>query len=280
MIGRRLDTEDATPFAFPMTRFLRETDHFFSQYMSPVTRNLFYCVAIGFVVFYGLTAMGRGMPLLGVLADRLFVLTPSQAVMQFNIWQFVTYMLGHGNFFHFFFNVIVLFFFGSLLEERMGGSGFLRFVLIAVVVAGIAHAIACFGSGQPGVGIIGFSAAAYAIITACALYYPRMTVYFFFFPVQMRILALLLGLLVLFDLVGSFRRGPTQISHLAHAMGIVVALIYVYLPMLTGGSGGGGGGGGGRRRGRKSSGRLSMGHPGRHSNADDLYNDPHWKLDQ
>ena len=37
---------------------------------------------------------------------------------------------------------------------------------------------------------------------------------------------------------------------------------------------------GGRHRKSAKVVRMNMGHPGRHTDPDDLYDDPHWKLDQ
>ncbi len=269
-----------------MRSLLRETNEFFSQFMSPVARKLFYWVAGSFLVYYFLSTLGAGMPVFGILADRVFMLTPYQAVLQANVWQFVTYLFAHANFWHFLFNMFALLFFASPIEELMGGRRFLWFVLLTGIACGIVHCIAGFAFGNPGTSLIGFSGASYAIITAAALYFPRMTVYFFFFPIPMRVLALFFGILVAFDLLGSIASGGLfsgRVSHLAHATGILMAVALVKMPIILNvaedfripllmrrGP----------RRVRKSGGRFSMGHPGRHSDPDDRYNDPHWYLDQ
>ena len=45
----------------------------------------------------------------------------------FHIWQPVTHMFMHGGFWHLFFNMYTLYFFGRVLEERWGAKKFLSF---------------------------------------------------------------------------------------------------------------------------------------------------------
>lgn len=57
----------------------------------------------------------------------------------FQIWQPVTYMFMHGDFFHLFFNMYTLFIFGSVLERVWGTKKFLLFYFVTGIGAGFVH---------------------------------------------------------------------------------------------------------------------------------------------
>lgn len=59
---------------------------------------------------------------------------------QFNVAQFLAYMWLHGGFFHIFFNMLMLFFIGPILENLWGGKKFLTYYLITGIGAGILYA--------------------------------------------------------------------------------------------------------------------------------------------
>ena len=263
-----------------MKSFLRETDQFFAEHMPSTTRSVFYVLV---AIYLCMAIIGLALP--ADLLGRLFVLTPAQAIGQGHVWQFVTYMFSHGSLMHLFSNVLILFFFGGLVEQQMGSHRYLCFLLAAGILGGMAHTAVAYALGASRVGLIGFSAAGFAIITAAVMWFPRMRVLvMFLFPVPLRVLAAVFGILLLTVIVDDVRRDGLLgggVSHLAHIVGILVAVFLIrnprlldrledlYIPFLM------------RRRPRMvSRRRTSMGHPGRHSDPDDLYNDPHWKLDQ
>lgn len=262
-----------------MTPFLKETDEFFSRFMAPITKRLFYINALAFIVINILFAISPA------LTQRVFFLTPNQAVFQGNLWQFVTYMFAHLDFFHFFSNMLALFFFGSLIEKHMAGRRYLRFLLTAGLLAGMVHTVLALVMGKGMVGLVGFSAAVFAIITATVMYFPKMRVNLYFvFPVPMRVVAAFFGVLLAMEMINDvvqYGLFSGRVSHVAHLTGILTAIVLIkvpfimdwiedlYIPLL-------------QRRPRMIRGknRMNMGHPGRHSDPDDRYNDPHWYLDQ
>lgn len=259
-----------------MRNFLRETDDFFRGHMPDVTRRFFYGVALGLILFTVLMAFAP------TVAYRLMILSPDMAIGQFHLWQFFTYAFAHEGIIHFLFNVIGLFFFGSMVENRLGSARMFWFYTLTIIAAGAAHVIAAMALGNPTVGLIGISGAVYAVIVAAAMYYPRMTVLFFFFPVQMRVLALFFGVLAFVSAVADLRvmRVGGGVSNLAHAAGFAMGFLLVKFPgLLAWADRVRWPRGGGRRR-RRGPQPISMGHPGRHSDPDDRYNDPHWRLDQ
>jgi membrane associated rhomboid family serine protease len=266
-----------------MAGVLRDIDNFFSEHMPEVTRRLFYlCIAI-YLVDFILRVVLSGAPGVLSLVDRVLVLTPRQAVLQGHLWQFLTYMFTHGSFGHLLGNMIGLFFFGGLIEREMGSRRYLWMMLVAGLMGGLMHTTLAFGLGRTGVGLVGFSGAVFALLTAAAMWFPHMRVLVMFvIPVPMRVLAIVFGVIMALGILEELRFGGLMggsVSHMAHFGGVLAAVLLIraprvldwledlYIPGIT------------RRRPRRVR-RISMGHPGRHSDPDDLYNDPHWYLDQ
>ena len=245
--------------------------------MPRVTRRIFYLL-VG--LFLASTVIASLSP---AAFDRLFILTPYQAVMQFNIWQFVTNVFAHASLGHLFGNALALFFFGGLIEQQLGGRRYLWFLILAGVAGGIAHTAVAFATGLSQIGLLGFSGSVFAILTAAVIWFPKMRVLvMFLFPVPLRVLAAIFGFFLIISIWEDIRMGSplgSGSSGLAHLAGVLMGVLMVKvpgfldffedmrIPILM------------RRRPKRVR-RVSMGHPGRHTDPDDLYDDPHWKLDQ
>ena len=69
---------------------------------------------------------------------RVIALFPYQTEY-FNPSQLVTHMFAHGGFFHLFFNMFVLWMFGTMLEKIWGPKRFFIFYFACGLAAGVAH---------------------------------------------------------------------------------------------------------------------------------------------
>src|SRR6266566_3831194 len=139
-------------------------------------------------------------------------------------WTFVTYMFPHAGIPHILFNMLVLFIFGSSVEERMGGRTFFLFYILC----GIGGAVASFPLTQAVVvtQIIGASGAVLGVAVAFAWYWPDHPV--FFFPLPDPIPAKwLVTFLVGLDLVLALLGASDGIAHLAHLGGVATALLFL-----------------------------------------------------
>ncbi|GAB4330536.1 MAG: rhomboid family intramembrane serine protease [Calditrichia bacterium] len=154
--------------------------------------------------------------------NSFFGLVPDLGLSHLFIWQFVTYMFLHGSFGHIFFNMFALWMFGSELERTWGTREFLKFYFLTGISAGLFSALTSWGSVIP---TIGASGAIYGILAAFALFFPDRYVYLYFlFPIKMKYLALILGLLEFFSAYGQSHSG---IAHTAHLGGMVVGFFYL-----------------------------------------------------
>jgi membrane associated rhomboid family serine protease len=148
------------------------------------------------------------------------------------VWQFFTYMWVHEQFFHLFFNMLMLFFFGPVIEQRFGTRRFLRFYIIcgigAAVVFEAVHWMQVLVLKSPNVVIpmIGASGATYAVLFAFAYFYPNQQVLLWFvLPIKVRYL--IIGIIALSTLATLNPRAGDNIAHLAHLAGIGMAYIMI-----------------------------------------------------
>ncbi|MDX1611739.1 MAG: rhomboid family intramembrane serine protease [Candidatus Thermoplasmatota archaeon] len=151
--------------------------------------------------------------------ERLFVL---DANWPNKPWTLITSVFAHGGFNHILFNGIVLFFFGPILERRIGSRRFLALMLASGVLAGLAQVTfyATFLGHEQGV--VGISGALMGIMGTLTVLGPRITVLLFFI-IPAPLWALTIGYAVL-DTMGLFAAGG-GIAHLAHLAGLAVGLV-------------------------------------------------------
>ena len=183
---------------------------------------------------YGLTPWVRRLLVANLLVflvqNTLFVdgtLTKALAFAPVDAWKqpwtFITYMFLHAGILHLAINMLMLFVFGSSVEERMGGRMFILFYLLC----GLGGAAASFALTQAVVvppQVLGASGAVLGVAVAFAWYWPDHPV--FVFPLPDPISAKwLVTFLVALDLVIALLGVSDGIAHLAHLGGVGTALL-------------------------------------------------------
>jgi len=178
----------------------------------PAIKNIVFINAIIFLMQILNTSLGR-------LIINNFALNPPDVIYRFHIWQLVTYLFLHGGFWHIFFNMFILWMFGSELEREWGTKEFLKYYFITGIGAGVFNLLL---SNAP---TIGASGAVYGVMLAYALRYPDRLVYIYFlFPVKVKYL---MGFLFLVSFFSTFGSSGDGIAHAAHLGGIIVGFVYL-----------------------------------------------------
>ncbi|HEX6063470.1 MAG TPA: rhomboid family intramembrane serine protease [Longimicrobiales bacterium] len=152
---------------------------------------------------------------------------PSRAFQQ--PWSFVTYMFVHGDFWHLFFNMLGLFFFGPPVEERLGSREFIKYYTICGLIGGAVLAFIFAPNGM----LIGASGAVYAVMLAFAYFWPDMPIYIWgIFPVKAKWLVIAFAAASVLFMVT-----PTggNVAHWAHFGGFAVGFIYLKFGASLGG---------------------------------------------
>jgi len=135
-------------------------------------------------------------------------------------WGLVTSIFLHASFMHIFLNMLVLFFFGPILERRIGSKSFLALYIGGGVVAGLAQ-IMVF----PQFPVIGASGAIFGVLGALTILMPDLTVFLLFIPLKMVYVTLIFAALDLLPMLSGANDG---IAHIAHLTGLAVGLAAGY----------------------------------------------------
>ena len=148
------------------------------------------------------------------------------------IWQPVTYMFIHGDFFHVFMNMFVLWMFGSEMESIWGSREFIKYYFITGIGSGIIWLLLNISNSYSV--LIGASGAIYGILLAYGLMFPnRKVLIYFLFPIKVKYFVILLGAVAFISSIGD---SGSNISHLTHLSGMLIGFIYLrsntYLPRL------------------------------------------------
>ncbi len=196
----------------------------------PFTRAIKTLIAINAgVYFLGLILVALGQ---GSLANAIFtpLVLRAHDVAHGHIYQLLTYGFLHAGFFHLFFNMLMLWMFGSMLETTWGSRRFMEFFLFGVLGAGLGTVVLAYTLGSiihlaPGTSTLGASGGIYAIFMAAAMLFGDQEVYMFPFPFAIR-LKYLVGILAFVALAGALGdSGGT--ANAAHLSGLLFGYLYV-----------------------------------------------------
>jgi len=156
--------------------------------------------------------------------ERFFALIPSSPMLILQLWRLITYQFLHGDFGHIFFNMLCLLFLGPSLERHWGTKKFLTFYLSCGIAGGLFYILLVIIGFLPAGSLIGASGAILGVLTACAILFPHFVVFFFFFPLPIRVAAIVL---ILMSVVSVLSRGVNAGGEAAHLAGIAVGALYV-----------------------------------------------------
>ena len=183
--------------------------------LTPVVRNLIFINVIVFVIS-------------AILPVESWLALWNVQSPNFRPYQLFTYMFSHADFFHIFFNMLLLSFFGPILEEFWDQKNFLLFYIATGIGAAVFNILMAlfFGIGVFGV-MIGASGAVYGVMTAFGIIFPNMELRLLFLPVSFKAkyMVMVLGAIAIYS---GFRSAPgDNTAHLAHLGGIVMAIILI-----------------------------------------------------
>jgi membrane associated rhomboid family serine protease len=145
-------------------------------------------------------------------------------------WTLFTYMFLQENFFHILFNMIMLYFGGTLFLQYLGGKKLLSTYIIGGLFGAVIYILAfnyfpAFILVSKYSVALGASASVLAILVAIAVYIPDYTIMLMFFgKIKMKYIALFL---VLIDLLSIEKENPG--GHIAHLGGALWGFTYIML---------------------------------------------------
>ena len=155
------------------------------------------------------------------------------------VWRYVTFQFLHADYWHIIMNMLGLYLLGSPLEQHWGSRRFLGFYLGCGAVAGLTYvAVSAALGDDPHMPIIGASGGIFAILLACAVLFPQFKLILLFFPVPIRLAAMIIFGGMIFMVVSSLAHGGLSSgfwSDTCHLGGAVAAAFYLWgLPAIGG----------------------------------------------
>jgi membrane associated rhomboid family serine protease len=206
-----------------MSRFARPAAVSYSFGPGPISPAVKAIIIANVVVFVTTFAFPIVIGYLGLI--------PEAVIHRGWLWQPVTYMFLHRDFFHILFNMLGIWMFGVELERLWGTKFFLRYYGVTGIGAAlttIAVALLPFGlfSFTYSAITMGASGALYGLLLAYATYYPnRPILMFLLFPIPAKYFVIIIGAISFLSSIGGGERG---IAHAAHLGGLLFGYLYLH----------------------------------------------------
>jgi membrane associated rhomboid family serine protease len=145
-------------------------------------------------------------------------------------WTFITYAFAHDwtGIFHILFNMLALYWFGKLVIEYLGNEKLIAIYLLGAMAGATIYllmfnTVPYFAQRADFPGMVGASAAVFAVMVAAATLLPNYTFFLLFFgPVRIKYIA---GAYILLSFIGTV--GPNNGGNLAHLGGALIGFVYV-----------------------------------------------------
>ena len=153
----------------------------------------------------------------------------------FEFWRFISFQFLHANLTHLLFNMIGLYFFGSMVEQYLGRKRYLAFYLLCGMAGAGAYLLLNFAGwtalqltgrefpvllvNDPGLPLVGASAGVFGVVIASAFLMPNARV-LLFFVIPMRLSTMAYGLvgLALFSVVFGSDNAGGEAAHIGGAV--------------------------------------------------------------
>lgn len=145
-------------------------------------------------------------------------------------WTIITYAFAHSlsDLFHILFNMLIFYWFGRLFVEYLGSDKLVALYLLGGLAGGVAYllvynTIPFFMERSGFHGMVGASAAVYAVVTATAVLIPNYTFFLLFLgPVKIKYIA---AFYIVLSFLGSV--GANAGGNIAHLGGALIGFIYI-----------------------------------------------------
>ena len=164
----------------------------------------------------------------GAFFFNWFSVYPASLGMSLQLWRPITYQFLHAGLGHLFWNMLILYFFGPMLERLWGGKKFLIFYLVCGAMGGLLYPLLALVGWLNVAPLVGASGSILGMLAAGAILFPNMMVLVLFvIPVRLVIVALVLAGISIISLLRpeQFANAGGEAAHLA---GMATGAIYVF----------------------------------------------------
>jgi membrane associated rhomboid family serine protease len=198
--------------------------------LTPVTKVLIIICTSAYFLF-SVFLDNLGFQISGLNLNEMLGLVPKFVHDDHWYWQFITYIFMHGHPLHILLNMLILWYFGSELEMRLGKWPFLQYFLVCGIGAGLFNYGVNILFTDPSRlvhPIIGASGAIFGILAAYGIFFGnRYFLVFFLFPMKAKYYVLVLTGIEL--VMGIQSNAQDNVAHFAHIGGMFVGATYIFL---------------------------------------------------
>jgi len=165
-----------------------------------------------------------------VIRDQ-FTIPPTMAEFITRPWTIITYAFAHSltDIFHILFNMLIFYWFSKLILEFLGNKRVISLYVLGALAGGVAYLMVYnlfpyYVAQAPGIsGMVGASAAVYAIVVGAAVFMPNYTFFLMFLgPVKIKYIA---AFYVVLSFLGS--TGGNAGGNIAHLGGALMGWLYI-----------------------------------------------------
>lgn len=189
--------------------------------------NVVIFLIIGFISVIGLISGASAIP---DFIYQQFTIPPTIAEYLTRPWTLVTYMFAHSRYdiFHILFNMLALYWFGKLFVEYLGSDKLTAVYILGGLAGGLLYllmfnTVPFFMERSGFTGMVGASAAVFAVMVATATLLPDYTFFLLFLgPVRIKYIALFY---VILSYLGTTQENAG--GNIAHLGGALIGFIYI-----------------------------------------------------
>ncbi len=199
--------------------------------ISPTVKKLIIANVFVWVVFQIILEK-----IIGFSFKNHFALFPGKVIFDLQIWQLASYMFLHTySPFHILFNMLLLWWLGTELEERWGRKFFLTYYLLCGIGAAVIYCLGVLiyaqlksggGAALPMmVPVMGASGAGFGLLLAYGILFGERVVHFMMmFPMKAKYMVMIMGAVEMSSLLTSDVNGG-DVAYLAHLGGLAAGYI-------------------------------------------------------
>jgi len=193
----------------------------------PFTRGVVWLIGINTAVFLLMELFALSHLSIGAYIGSYCALVPSDVIRHGYVWQIVTYGFFHAGFWHWFWNMIALWMFGSGFENAWGTRRFFELFFIGVIGAAVTTIALSYGHilGNPDQPTVGASGGIFAILIGFGVLFAENEIMLFPLPFLIKA-KYFIGILIVVTLVLAL--GQTGgVAYVAHLGGLFFGWLYM-----------------------------------------------------
>jgi len=157
-----------------------------------------------------------------------FSVYPVTVLTSLQIWRLVTYQFLHATPLHIFGNMLILFFFGPMLERLWGSRKFLTFYLVCGAIGGLLYPFLVLVGWLDVAYLVGASGSILGMLAAGTILFPNMMIYILgIIPIKLRVLTIIIAAISVISLLRPDKVGNAG-GEAAHLGGMVAGAVYVF----------------------------------------------------